>query len=203
MLVTAFETSSEVPKMEVVTKRLLNEEKKITERESVGGRAVLLSDQHPRNSKVIRCYHYHKLGHVLRNCVERIQAEKKAKKENHAKEKAFKVKEKQYDSDGSDSESTGLVMVTLKLQQNKRNCKRHDVLYVPKLSYNLLSVFKATEFGKMVQLVESSCKIVNASTQKVVSTATGVGSLYYLDCQVSSQQVNAADSGSKKEQVWH
>jgi len=47
----------------------------------------------------------------------------------------------------------------------------------------LLSVSKATELGKMAQHVESSCKIVNASTQKLVATATRVGSLYYLDCQ--------------------
>ena len=54
----------------------------------------------------------------------------------------------------------------------------------------------------MAQLVESSCKIVNASTQKLVATATRVGSLYYLDCQPGSQQVNTAES-SRKEQVWH
>jgi len=72
------------------------------------------------------------------------------------------------------------------------------------LSYNLLSVSKATELGKMAQFVESRCKIVNASTQKLVATATRVGSLYYLDCQPGSQQVNTAESSSNtKEHVWH
>ena len=83
--------------MKVVTERLMHEEKKITEKIS--------GNQHARNSKGLKCQYCHKLFHNQRNCEEHIHAE-----QGHAEEKAFMVKEKQLDSDGSDSESTDLVV---------------------------------------------------------------------------------------------
>lgn len=45
----------------------------------------------------------------------------------------------------------GIVVLEMKLPQSKSmKCKLHDVLYVPMLSYNLLSVSKVTEFGKTI-----------------------------------------------------
>ena len=46
----------------------------------------------------------------------------------------------------------GNVMLDMKLPNGKiQTCKLSDVLYVPKLSYNLLSVAKAAQRGKMTK----------------------------------------------------
>ena len=59
-------------------------------------------------------------------------------------------------------------------------CTLHDVLYVPSLSYNLLSVAKASQRGKTVKFTQSACYVVD-KCHKMVSKATKVGSLYQLD----------------------
>ena len=59
-------------------------------------------------------------------------------------------------------------------------------LYVPKLSYSLLSVSKATESGRTTKFDETSCQILGKN-HKVITAATCVSSLYYLDCQVKQQ----------------
>ena len=81
-----------------------------------------------------------------------------------------------------------------------RKCKLVDVLYVPnyKLSYSLLSVSKAAESGKTTKFDETGCQILGKNCT-VIATATRVGSLYYLNCQVK-QQVNAVQY---KEELWH
>ena len=54
-------------------------------------------------------------------------------------------------------------------------------LFVPDLSYNLLSVSKASEAGKVTQFDEAGCRILNADS-KVIATAVRCGSLYFLNC---------------------
>ena len=55
-----------------------------------------------------------------------------------------------------------------------------DVLYIPKLSYNLLSVAKASQRGKIVKFTRSACYILNKE-HKMVAKATTIGSLYHLN----------------------
>ncbi len=53
--------------------------------------------------------------------------------------------------DGYSVEATGCGTVRLNMQltdDKTKECKMSDVLYVPQLSYNLLSVSKATQSGK-------------------------------------------------------
>ncbi len=76
MLVTALEASADVPKWEVVTERLLHEEKKqksrSVEKPSVGDEealAIKYSKPFP-SSKGPRCYDCGKMGHIRRNCNE-------------------------------------------------------------------------------------------------------------------------------------
>ena len=55
--------------------------------------------------------------------------------------------------DGHVLKAVGRGVVELKTElpdKQTKNCKLHDVLFVPKLSYNLLNVSKATEDGKMI-----------------------------------------------------
>ena len=80
-------------------------------------------------------------------------------------------------------------------------CTMENVLYVPKLSYNLLSVSKASEAGKTTKFNNSGCEILNKDG-KLIAIATRVGNLYYLEHCRKGQQLNVAEEESK-ERLWH
>ena len=69
MLVTALEASPEVPKLDVVLERLLNEEKKLSEKSEQ-------QSKHPENALLVKsrngpvCFYCGKNGHVKRVCEE-------------------------------------------------------------------------------------------------------------------------------------
>ena len=261
MLITA---NSVVPKMEVVTERLLSEEQKMKERGESGSEVsakAMPSAHRPPKSKV--CYHCWKPGHIKRNCRIRIAEEKKAKsgrtehsqKANRAVLRDPSVSDDDGDAlivshalaaratnnwivdsgatchmtndeeqfsdfrrfdkpkqvalgDGRELEAVGqgTVYLTVNLPKGK-TCQRklHDVLYVPRLSYSLLSVSKVTDAGKTTEFDDVHCRIIGDG-RKVLAMATKVGSLYYLDYQKISrgQQINAAETKPEsKECVWH
>ena len=108
--------------------------------------------------------------------------------------------------DGHILNATGIGVV--KLQANLGNgktirCKLHNVLYVPQLFYNLFSVSRAAEKGKTTSFSKDSCQVIDANN-KLVATASKVGSLYYLNCQTSHQVNVAKDQCNEiKEDVWH
>ena len=67
---------------------------------------------------------------------------------------------------GDGSPLEGLAEGTVKLDmilpdRNTQKCKLNNVLYVPKLSYSLLSVSKASEAKKTKKIDKSWCKILN------------------------------------------
>ena len=70
-----------------------------------------------------------------------------------------------------------------------KSCVLHNALYVPSLSYNLVSVSKATMFGKTVKFNEHGCFIFDEN-QKPIAAAERVGNLYYLNC-VESHKLNS------------
>ena len=261
MLVTALEANPEVPKMEVVTERLLHEERKLKERADAGESSdkALTVEQQPRR-KGPQCHHCGKFGHIKCNCYDLAKAKKTGS------QKANKVEVKRRDSSSSDSESAGmLVCHTLSVSAKSRSdswivdsgatchmcnnvvlfvelhslkeslqvtlgdghtleatgrgtvalemklpdgttkvCKLNDVLYVPKLSYNLLSVSKATKSGKTAKFSETGCRILDTK-RKLIATGTRVGSLYYLNRLTGCQHVIVAESvrQESKEEVWH
>ena len=80
--------------------------------------------------------------------------------------------------------------------QKVKKCILKDVLYVPILSYNLLSVSKATKSGKTVKFVEDGCHILHEN-QKPIATAIRVGKMYYLNC------VRAHPRRESKEVILH
>ena len=87
-----------------------------------------------------------------------------------------------------------------------RQCHLSDVLYVPKLSYNLLSVSKATELGKRVEFHFIDCQIVDQEG-KVVPVGIKKANLYYLSCQQKRmEQAHMSDAqlnGRLKKFIWH
>ena len=109
--------------------------------------------------------------------------------------------------DGYAVEATGRGTVMLEVTSTggkTSRCKLHEVLYVPDLSYNLVSVSKITEAGKMIEFSETGCNILD-SNRKLIAVATRVGSLYYLNCRTDHQQANPAENRNQetKEDIWH
>ena len=268
MLVTALETNAEVPKMELVTERLLHEERKVKGRgdDASSEKAMTAKQAFKKGPK---CHHCGKYGHIRRNCRKFAQEKKSGSNEGDrtrsVKHQANTAGTRQGDSSSSDSENVGLVArhalsastgrhdswivdsgatchmcndrklfvelrnldkpleVTLgdgydlhaigrgvvvletKLPSGRtKKCKLHDVLYVPKLSYNLLSVSRTSDAGKTARFGETSCQILDAN-RKLVAVATRVGDIYYLSCHPGSQKCHTAvDKGTEtREDVWH
>ena len=236
MLVTALEANVEVPKIEVVTERLLHEERKLKERTGVGASSerAMAGKQRPK-ARGPKCHHCGKFGHIRRNCNEWIKLSQcnewvrtkfsTSQKETRNKLKANKAEVRRRDSSSSESDCIGLMVnhmmsassssrtkdwivdsgatchmcnddkLFVKLRSLKQplevtlgdgctveatgqgtvvlemastsgkmsRCKLHEVLYVPDLSNNLLSVSKAVEAGKVVEFSETSCQILDAN----------------------------------------
>ena len=76
-LVTALEANATVPSMEVVTERLLNEERKLEDRErtTMSDNGALVAKHRQRRGP--KCHYCHRYGHIQRNCAERAQNLKK------------------------------------------------------------------------------------------------------------------------------
>ena len=72
----------------------------------------------------------------------------------------------------------GTMILKVKFNCGTRKCKLYDVLYVPELSYNLLSVSKAVEKRYFVTFSESSCVIRNVNS-KPITVASKVSGLYH------------------------
>lgn len=96
MLVTALEANAQVPKLEVVTERLLREERKLKGREgsSVTSDKALATKQ----KRGQMCYGCRQFGHIKRNCHQSaaVEAEKKSDS-SQKKKKAFTQKAHQVD----------------------------------------------------------------------------------------------------------
>ena len=74
----------------------------------------------------------------------------------------------------------GTIKVRTKSTNGKiTKCVLRDVLYVPDLRFNLLSVSRTVKGGKTVNFSESGCQILNGSD--VVVTGIKVDNLYHLN----------------------
>ena len=249
-LVTALEANEDVPKMEVVTERLLHAERKQKERssaDSVGEKAMPTKRQFKG-----KCHYCNRYGHMQKNCTERIKAESKSK--TGALSEAERVKKKfskvglvtshvlgvrkpaenwivdsgatchicnskelfdnlrplskpQKVTLGDDRTleaiGTGAVEVELKLPGEESKVGRlSNVLYVPTLAYNLLSVAKVTEAGKTIKFGERRGEVID-NQGEIVAVASKAGGLYYLDCEsLHDEQIHSV-SVQAKENLWH
>lgn len=110
--------------------------------------------------------------------------------------------------DGYSVEATGSgsVMLNMILADDKiQKCKLSNVLYVPRLSYNLLSVSMATQSGKTVKFSANECSLMDANG-KPIAIAKKVDSLYYVHCQEHKEAHSAATESAHKETkgtTWH
>ena len=105
MLVTALEANAVVPSMDVVTERILHEERKMKNRDDSGNGEVLtkaMAAYRPRNRASIKCFYCGKFGHIQRYCRIRAEDESKAKSEkSDTKQKANKAARKLQNEDSS------------------------------------------------------------------------------------------------------
>ena len=104
-------------------------------------------------------------------------------------------------------EATGQGNVVLEIASTSgktSRCELHEVLYVHDLSYNLLSVSKAVEAGKVVEFNNTCCQILDTN-ETPMTVAMRVRNLYYLNCLTERQQANTADNQRQqsKEDIWH
>jgi hypothetical protein len=273
-LVTALEASAEVPRMDVVTEKLLYEEGKRKDRVKKPEEA--LPAYHRFGSRLRRgprCHFCHKIGHIQRNCTARVKSEKnleehgdRTKDKKTPKHKANPVKSNgKWKNDSDSSSDIGLVTrqvlsasscnankfagswlidtgatshicnsrrlyikyqtfknpqkvsvgdgyaleavgvaLTLELSNLKmKKCKLHEVLYIPKLTYNLLSVSKITDAEKHVFFDDDEC-LVYDEKDELLAVATKTGSLYHLNCYQSTlEQINSVWNHESKENIWH
>lgn len=260
VLVTALEAHADVPKLEVVTERILHQERKSNDRggASATGEGALTSRGFSRQKSKVKCHHCGKLGHIKKFC-RKLKAEKE-KSEGSEKAAVSAVKE------DSDSESSVLISVadqalsvsspneqcawivdsgaTSHMCRDKKSfsvlyqledpidvvlgdgrtlsatgrgnveldmvlpngkvktCTLHDVLYVPELSYNLVSVAKASQKGKTVKFTKSACYMLDKQ-HRMVAKATRVGGLYQLECKPNHERAGFVEQSESKEDVWH
>ena len=89
--------------------------------------------------------------------------------------------------------------------EKQQRCRLFETLYVPKLSYNLLSVSKATRAGKSFTFTESCCHLLDEK-RNVVARGSKVGNMYSLNCideQGITHAATICSSGDTKEEIWH
>ena len=260
MLVTALEASPEVPKIEVVTERILHEESK-RKHAGIEHEVKAMTSKH-HNKKGPQCYHCGKYGHIKREC---HQLTRSHETKTDAKKKKFATRQNVYAAENKSNEeviglvvehalaadvltnwivdsgatchmcyeedlfiemtkleepqkitvgdgysveavSKGTVELMMKVPgEEVRRCNLSEVLYVPKLSYNLLSVSKATKTDKMFQFGQSSCSIMDINN-RTIATATKSGNLYYLNCArrgTATSEVAMCGKEDTKESIWH
>eukprot|EP00794_Sanderia_malayensis_P006281 gene6281-7003_t len=266
VLVTALEANEDVPKMEVVTERLMREEMKLKEKEACGASShdgKALTSQRRFAKKGPTCNHCGKIGHIKRNCFAlHKKEEKNPYKEKQQRTYSTVQKHRKNDRD-SDSDVVALVVHELALGSTNENmdgwiidsgatshmckdlqaftdlseldqpeeisvgdghivkatqigtvkldieddqgqvkrCKLQNVLFVPELAYNLISVPKLTKTGKAVMFGEPQCTILD-DDKKTVAVANKVGGLYYLNV-ADGRQAAHTTVASTNETTWH
>ena len=106
--------------------------------------------------------------------------------------------------DGHTLEATAegtVLLETLLPDGSTKECRLKNVLFVPKLSYSLLSVSEAAIAGKATKFYKVGYEILNEE-EKVIGFATRAGNLYHLEHCRKIQEVNVTDKESK-EKLWH
>ena len=204
-----------MPRWELVTERLLHQEIKRVSTLSESDRKTLITLQ--RKKKTYICHFCHKPGHFTKDCRKCLASLKKQvvtkKREPSSDGEAFVTThalcscnfQRKLDC-GLRSSVEGPAEGAIKFDavlpsRNTQKCRMENVLFVPKLSYSLLSVSKACESGKTMKFNKSGCQILNQKGKIVASAILLLENLYYLKYQNKGQNTNIAKTCN--EMLWH
>ena len=95
----------------------------------------------------------------------------------------------------------GAVVLNMELPNSEsESCILHDVLYVPELSYNLVSVAKVSQKGKIGKFTSNACYILDKN-HKMIAKAPKVEKLYRFKCKPIHEHASVATVS--KEDIWH
>ena len=94
----------------------------------------------------------------------------------------------------------GTYRITSDLDGNAQRIVLHDVLYLPDLEKNLLSVRSMAEPGAAVNFEGDQCKIIR--DEKLLAVGKLVGKLYYLKL-VNDDHAKLANEGLSGKELWH
>ena len=75
----------------------------------------------------------------------------------------------------------GTIKMKIRSENGITKFKMMNVLYVPELKYNLLSVSQASKSGKTIQFDQFGAEIIDKVSGETVGTATKIGELYEVD----------------------
>lgn len=101
------------------------------------------------------------------------------------------------------SSAKGTVFLNMLLPDNRvQPAYIREVLYVPNLSYNLLSISKTTSFGNYSSFTDSQCKIYDLQSN-LIGLGKKIGNLYYLQCTIPNEFTNIAVNNANNENLWH
>ena len=287
MLVTALEASSEVPKLETVTERLLHEEGKLKEKNSgeTSNPKAFTGRHNAYNKKDIsqkQCYCCDKYGHLERDCPENEEKQVRFRQSGNRGKGRRQVNRFQrngresanmssarrsvrFEEDSDSSDCSAALMVTHALSSTSepvenekwivdsgatchmsndassfvtlndlerpeqvkvgdgyyipgegrgpikmnveispgvvKKIRLKDVLYVPSLSYNLLSVSTSAENNMKITMDSEGCEIIRKDTNAVVATGRKVGSLYYLNCVTEKSEQQSIKYDEPKNEI--
>ena len=261
VLVTALEANAEVPKIEVVTERILHQERKTKEKETDSTNENAMPSHTVSCRPKPKCFNCGKVGHIQRYCRAKredqdwIKEDQKERKDFH-KQKVTVSVDNDSDTNGDDcglanSADCALPVIdewiidsgaTTHMCSNKKafttlyqlespikvtvgdgraltaigrgdvvlnmecpsseseSCTLHDVLYVPELSYNLVSVAKVSQKGKIVKFTSNACYILDKK-HKMIAKALKVEKLYRFKCKPVHEHAGIATNS--KEDIWH
>lgn len=256
VLVTALEAHSDVPKLEIVTERLLHEEQKMKlKSDSENSVNKVLMAKNNKFKKGPKCHHCGKMGHIKKFCrlllnknnIEKLQySEFKGDEQLNSESvslvvsHALSVSDKKFlhsswivdsgatchmtndkfkftnfslfdsslsvalgDGHSLEAPGKGCVLLRTRVPHGERVCTLSDVLYVPELSFNLLSISKVTKSGKVSEFSDNLCKI-KEKTGNCVAVAEKVGNLYHLLTCSDDHKVNVSDCATKlNANIWH
>ena len=108
--------------------------------------------------------------------------------------------------DGHMLQATGRgdVILQMKLPHAKsQECTLHNVLFVPGLAYNLLSVTSAAKKDKITTFYDLRCEIRDTKS-RLIACGHREGSLYYLDHHGVPPQVHSVrEQESSRGTIWH
>ena len=108
--------------------------------------------------------------------------------------------------DGRSLQATGLGSVVLKMKLPNgmsKPCTLHNVLLVPSLAYNLLSVTSASKKGKIVTFSKMKCEIRD-NESSLLAVGRREGSLYYLDnYDAVHQACPSSEQSDDRGKIWH